>query len=198
MRSNIVYALRNTRYLTGSRTLDTHIYKLGCYPFDLIGPVTVMWQPGPNGKTTSSAIQSNKMKGKGKEKAQDTPNEQTQPICVRSVWLRFHPCIHIDILDTLKEAASQTLAEYKARNPATDELKMEIIDRRQQVNIFEIMGPKSSQILKGVLRPVMPDNRSDFLKVHSPFSEHPPIIDMIPSFGMSSAVCKVRLQFQGE
>jgi len=128
----------------------------------------MIWQPCPNSKAT---VQSNPAKHKGKGSVHDNPTEQTQPLRVRSVWLRFHPCIHDDILDTLKEAASQTLAEYKAQNPGSGELKVEIIDRRRQINIFEIMGPKSSQILKGVLRPVMPDKRNDFLSVRSPFSD---------------------------
>ena len=164
---NMVRILKNTRYLSGSRTLDTHIYKLGCYPFDLIGPTTVMWQPWKTDRPPSNAVRIRSEKGKGKEMAQETAIEQTQPLRIRSVWLRFHPCIHTDILDALKEAASKTLAEYKAGNPATEELKIEVIDRRHQFNIFEIMGPKSSQILRGVLRPVMPDKRNDFLKVWS-------------------------------
>jgi ribonuclease P/MRP protein subunit POP1 len=175
--------------------LDTHAYKVGCYPYDLIGPVTMVWQPYISGKSTSNAVQSNSVKPKGKERAQDTPIEQTHH---RSIWLRFHPSIHNDVLDALKEAASQTLTEYKAQNPVTDELKIEVVDRRQQVNIFEIIGPKSSQILKGVLRPVMPDKRDDFLKVRSPFSGCPLIIDMPPSFGMPSVVCKAQVHCHGE
>jgi len=145
----------------------------------------MIWQPCPNSKAASNAVQSNATKHKGKERVHDDPTEQTQPLRVRSVWLRFHPCIHDDILDTLKEAASQTLAEYNARNPGAGELKVEIIDQRRQINIFEIMGPKSSQILKGVLRPVMPDKRKDFLNVRSSFSGYGLIINMIHSFGIA-------------
>jgi ribonuclease P/MRP protein subunit POP1 len=157
-----------------------------------------MWQPCQSDKTTD-AIQSNNAKGKGKEKAQDSTAGLSQPLRARSVWLRFHPCIHNDILDTLKEAASKILTEYKAKNPATNELKLEIIDRRYQFNIFEIMGPKSSQVLRGVLRPVMPDKRDDFLKAHSSSSLNVDLnVDMIPSFGMSSVACKVLGRFQEE
>ena len=158
----------------------------------------MIWQPCPIDKTASNFVQSDSVKVKGKEKAQDTAIEQMQPLRVRSVWLRFHPCIHNEILEALKEAASQTLAEYKAQNPVAGELMIELIDRRRQFNTFEIMGPKSSQILKGVLRPVMPDKRNDFLNVRSPFSECPLIADMISSFGMASVVCKVQVQFHGE
>lgn len=168
--SNIISTLKDARYLTGSRTLDTHVYKLGCYPHDLIGPATVMWQPWLC-ENTSNETASPSIKGKEKELAQDSAIEQTQPLRVRSVWLRFHPCIHNDIIDTLKEAASQTLIRHKARSPVTDELEIKVIDRRQQINVFEIIGPKSSQILKGVLRPIMPDKRRDFLRVSNASSK---------------------------
>ena len=44
--------------------------------------------------------------------------------------------------------------------------EVEIADLREHFNIFEIVGPKSSQVIKGALKPV-DDKRADFKKVHS-------------------------------
>lgn len=83
----------------------------------------------------------------------------------RTIWLRFHPSIQLEVFDTLEEAASRTLAKYKTNSNGPQEVTLELADLRRHVNAFEIMGPKSSQVIKGALSPIASENRTDFLKV---------------------------------
>lgn len=83
----------------------------------------------------------------------------------RTIWLRFHPSVQLEVFDTLKEAASRTLVKYKTDPNGPQEATLEIADLKRHVNVFEIMGPKSSQVIKGALSPVTSENREEFLKV---------------------------------
>ena len=83
----------------------------------------------------------------------------------RTIWLRFHPSVQIEVFDTLKEAASRTLDKYRANSTGPQEVTLKIADLRSHVNVFEIMGPKSSQVIKGALSPVASENRKEFLEV---------------------------------
>ena len=85
----------------------------------------------------------------------------------RTIWLRFHPSVQLEVFDTLKQAASQTLVKYKIDSNDPQEATLEIADLTTHVNVFEIMGPKSSQVIKGALSPVASENRKEFLKVSS-------------------------------
>lgn len=180
------------RYLSGSRTIDTHIYKLDCYPYDLIGPASVMWRPlpVPTVEQTSERDKGGSVndKGKGTATAQ-TP--QANSLRVRSLWIRFHPSVNNDMLDALKQVATQTLSEYKEQYRESEELKVEMVDRKGQMNVFEILGPKSSQILKGSLRLVATDKRKDFLQVNYLYVESLLGYDEDCSSGMHWATCKV-------
>lgn len=86
------------------------------------------------------------------------------PLTVRSVWLRFHPSVHILVFETLKEAASHCLSHYKSLYGDSEEATIDLIDLRGLINVFEIMGPKSSQVVKGALSPVTSEQRRDFLQ----------------------------------
>ena len=85
----------------------------------------------------------------------------------RTIWLRFHPSIQLEVFDTLKQAASQTLVKYKMDSNDFQEATLEIADLTTRINVFEIMGPKSSQVIKGALSPVASENRKEFLSVGS-------------------------------
>jgi ribonuclease P/MRP protein subunit POP1 len=85
----------------------------------------------------------------------------------RTIWLRFHPSIQIEVFDTLKQAASRTLVINKIDSDDFQEATLEIADLTTHINVFEIMGPKSSQVIKGALSPVASENRKEFLKVSS-------------------------------
>ena len=85
----------------------------------------------------------------------------------RTIWLRFHPSVQLEVFDALKQAASRTLVKYKNDSDDPQDHTLEIADLTTHVNVFEIMGPKSSQVIKGALSPVTSENRKDFLKVRS-------------------------------
>lgn len=43
--------------------------------------------------------------------------------------------------------------------------KVEIVDLRGKLNIFELMGPKSSQVIKGALNPIIDGEFEEFNQV---------------------------------
>ena len=86
-----------------------------------------------------------------KGKAKEPPIETT----MRTAWVRVHPTIQADAFKTLKLAASTALDELRQSSQhAGKEYTVEVANLRDAVNVFEIMGPKSSQVLKGSLTPV--------------------------------------------
>lgn len=133
--------------------MDTHIYKPSSYPLDLIGPITILWKAQVNTIKPVTPTSS-----KGKEKAHDIPDDN-----LRTIWIISHPAIFEQVFETLQACSSTALdAVAKAGGPEVD---VEIGDLREQVDIFEIMGPKSSQIIKGALTPVSQDGDEEFTKV---------------------------------
>jgi len=60
----------------------------------------------------------------------------------------------------LKTAASQALANCKTLGE--QEVNLEISNLKGHLNVFEIMGPKSSQVIKGALSPVRSEQRGEF------------------------------------
>ncbi|KAJ7254397.1 NUC188 domain-containing protein [Mycena haematopus] len=167
------------RYLPGARTIDTHIYEPLQYPFGLIGPATILWQPIPvplkprpetaeaPAQSTTEGLQSQKRsKGKGKAKAPPAKSSDSDAV-QRTVWIRSHPAISENVFVALRTSASLVLdAARKAAPPGTqiEELGIELEDISGQINAFEIMGPKSNQVLKGAISPASHDSRDDFNK----------------------------------
>ena len=138
--------------------MDTYIYDYNKYPYKLIGPAMILWHayasdsdPMPNPAKTS--------KGKGKEKATVSSDESKQR--TRVVWLRVHPSVTEQAHEALRVSASFALDSAKQTGRVAE---VEIADLREHLNVFEIMGPKSSQVIKGALRPV-DDDRANFKKV---------------------------------
>ncbi|KAF8895447.1 NUC188 domain-containing protein [Infundibulicybe gibba] len=129
------------RYLAGSRTLETHIYQPRVYPFGLVSPVTIIWQPAPT--TTRSATKT------------------------RAVWLRVHPAAHDQVFSILQSSALLVLESVKQTPEQDITPNIDIIDLRGQVNSFEIMGPKASQVIRGALHPIVGDKREEFTKFWS-------------------------------
>lgn len=112
-----------------------------------------MWQP-----STVSAPQAKSeapKNSKGKEKANDK----------RVLWIRAHPAVHDQIFDTLQDSASSVLDAFKSGSSSQEQIDVDIVDMKGKVNIFDIMGPKSSQVLKGALQPVAADERAEFKEV---------------------------------
>ncbi|VDC04482.1 unnamed protein product [Peniophora sp. CBMAI 1063] len=167
------------RFTTGVRTCDTALYKLkrhdggaiaSEYPCGLIGPAEVMWRaededaeeeaPAPMDTATSAtepAANGGKRKRKRKNKSIDKGKGKAQPeeASTCTAWVRVHPTILPDALKALKLAASVALDELRQSSQhAGKEYAIEVANLRDAVNVFEIMGPKSSQVLKGALTPV--------------------------------------------
>ncbi|KAJ7175799.1 ribonucleases P/MRP protein subunit POP1-domain-containing protein [Mycena filopes] len=153
------------RYLPGARTIDTHIYEPGHYPFGLIGPASIFWRPillspkPQEAQETADGSGSQKRdKGKGKAKEPSDPDNSR-----RTVWVRTHPSTSEKVFAALRTSASSVL---DARRPGRKlkAIGVDLEDLSGQVNAFEIMGPKSNQVLKGALSPISQDSRADFNK----------------------------------
>ncbi|THH27567.1 hypothetical protein EUX98_g6621 [Antrodiella citrinella] len=147
------------RFLTGGRVCDTHIYKYGAYPFDLIGPITVIWQ-SQSDKMHTPPGPSTRHRAKHQKKEQAAPIPETPK---RMVWIRAHPSVFSEVYKALQTSTSYALEAAKKSNESAAEvdLVVEISDLRERLNIFEIMGPKSSQIIKGALKPTL-QSRKEF------------------------------------
>lgn len=151
--------------MSGARVLETDLYKPGSYPFDLIAPVTIMWQPLPVGNTSAPtnappAEGSSKRRRKGKNNVLANTTQQSP---TRAVWVRSHPAVFDDIFAALQGSASLVLDAEKQRHKDVY-AEVKIADLRGSVNTFEIMGPKSSQVIKGALSSVVDDDRQEFKK----------------------------------
>ena len=157
------------RCLGGSRVLETHLYQLDSYPFNLIGPIAIIWQPLSQSSIGKSALSNVRSSTSKKKELPDvlSASGHTGLMTNRTIWLRFHPSIQLEVFDTLKQAASQTLVKYKMDSNDFQEATLEIADLTTRINVFEIMGPKSSQVIKGALSPVASENRKEFLNVGS-------------------------------
>ena len=163
------------RFVTGSRACDTHLYKRDAYPLDLIAPATILWRPAvntpqaapisTNQRISQRAKQRGTTRGKGKEKdslAAQVPEDQ------RVVWVWVHPSVFEEVFKELRVCVSLVLEKIKIANPSSqNSINVEIADLRQHLNVFEIMGPKSSQVIRGALKPVFEEGRDDFKKVLS-------------------------------
>jgi ribonuclease P/MRP protein subunit POP1 len=146
--------------VVGSRVFNTHLHKCDSYPFDLLGPATVIWRPL---NTQTKAPQRPGTLQRGNETS--TACLETQSANVNSsrcLWLRFHPVIFECVARELKKAITRVLDRPR---PSTGEFEVEIADLRGQINSFEIMGPTSNQVLTGALSPVSKDDRNIFKQV---------------------------------
>lgn len=135
------------------------MYERQRYPFNVITPLTVIWHPH-----TLPLLPTEDARPKGK-KIIDHSAGSPNPSGIRFVWLRFHPSVESTVLETLKAAASHALSRYNESQEHLTEVSLEIVNLQGQFNVFEIMGPKSSQVLHGAFSPVNSENRSDFLQV---------------------------------
>lgn len=178
------HLIHSPRFTTGVRTLETHIYKLTSYPFDLIAPITVIWRPTtplpvvigevdsaldvsqPDPAESSEPGSQTKQRKRPRKKKQDQNDSSTDGTS-STIWIRCHPAVFDEVFATLQSSASHTLeaAQKAAAGKEFKDIDVEIADLRGQINVFEIMGPKSSQVIKGTLRPVGQDQREEFKKV---------------------------------
>ena len=80
--------------MTGGRACETRAYKHTSYPFALLGPITITWQP-----LSSEDV---------------SPGSSHGP---RVIWVRCHPDIFEDGFDSLWDSASHVLEESKKKDP---------------------------------------------------------------------------------
>ncbi|TBU44510.1 POP1-domain-containing protein [Dichomitus squalens] len=148
------------RFLTGARATETYIYEFNKYPYGLIGPATIMWHadaPGPNGPQAPAIIRGTNAKGKGDGKEKEVPWVDPERR-IRIVWIRVHPSITEEVHEALRVSTAFALDAAKQTGRTAE---VEIADLREHFNVFEIMGPKASQVIKGALKPV-DDKRDEF------------------------------------
>ncbi|KAF4577137.1 hypothetical protein EYR36_005124 [Pleurotus pulmonarius] len=161
------------RYTVGSRALDTHLYLPGQYPLGLTCPITIIWKPA------------------------DLPNQTTapppEPGSKRTVWLMVHPCVFDTAFEIIQSCASRTLARLDETGDTSAEI--EIADLRTRLNIFEIMGPKSSQIIKGALSPAAAGQKDDFASFWSTLGDLQSTGSLAPGMIIGSKVHDPRLKF---
>lgn len=174
------------RFVVGARACETHFYKRGAYPLDLLAPVTIYWQPisTPSAQTpTTSGANSDTIndvsnppkgrtrKGKGKEKAKVTDTTSSGVAPTRVLWLKVHPAVFHEVYVELRDAISFALEMVKkSAQPGEPETRVEMADLREKLNVFEIMGPKASQVIRGAFKPVLEDKRDELRKVCSRFT----------------------------
>ncbi|KDQ20858.1 hypothetical protein BOTBODRAFT_320829 [Botryobasidium botryosum FD-172 SS1] len=140
-----------SRYTGGGRACETYIYGMSTYPFGLISPVTIIWRP-------SEASESSTLPEKKSRKEDGAAHETTVPLTSpkRTVWLRAHPSAYDDVCRSLKQSITAVLdaarmVEGKLEQITEDDYSIEFSDLRDRFNAFEIMGPKSSQVIRGAL-----------------------------------------------
>jgi len=133
------------RYLTGSRACEALLYMPNSYPYDLIGPVTILWRP-------------------------TVPPDSDDPAHSRTVWVVCHPSIFEGAFRSLTVSSSFAVETSEFHEKRRH--KVEVVDLRGKFNIFELMGPKSSQVLKGTLISALDGESAEFNRV-SPVTSFP-------------------------
>jgi ribonuclease P/MRP protein subunit POP1 len=123
----------------------------------------------------------------------ESPDEEN-----RTVWIRCHPSIFSTALSTLKGAVSLTLDTLKkSLGRSQNSYSVEIIDLRDSINVFEITGPKSSQVVHGALTPTIANYKDEFKKVRYIDLSLLLIASAIySSFGCRYLTCKARVLSQ--
>lgn len=163
------------RFVTGSRACDTHLYKRDAYPLDLIAPATILWRPAANTQQAAPVSANQpisrraRWKGTARTKGKEKDSSAAQvPEDQRVVWVWVHPSVFEEVFKELRICVSLVLEKIKTANQSPQNtINVEIADLRQHLNVFEIMGPKASQVIRGALKPIFEDSRDDFKKVLS-------------------------------
>jgi ribonuclease P/MRP protein subunit POP1 len=119
-------------------------------------------------------------RGKGKEKEVAVePATKPGPDTQRTLWIRVHPSAWQDVWDVVQGSASfvlDGLRQEKTSHVNTDEIvnkesvgtsedpkaeeSIDLMDLRSQVNCFELMGPLSSQVIRGAMTLANGDDRT--------------------------------------
>jgi len=137
----LYFLTRVGRYIDGSRICYVHAYESGDYPYNLIGPISIIWKPVD---LEWDGISSD---GPGIADA-----------ATRAIWIRSHPAIyaqlHRAICNSVMHLGSvtQRSAQVDMELDNDKAFELEVADLRNDINVFEITGPRSSQVIAGALR----------------------------------------------
>jgi ribonuclease P/MRP protein subunit POP1 len=69
----------------------------------------------------------------------------------RTIWLRIHPSIHAETINLLESLLAGPAGEAST-STAPQQSAIRMTDLRDQIDSFEIMGPKSARISRRILR----------------------------------------------
>ncbi|KAG9057294.1 hypothetical protein FS842_007652 [Serendipita sp. 407] len=133
------------RFTNGSRICYAEMYEDASYPFGFISPVQVIWEP------RTSSPKHTKPAGGPKSTETETQQESRQKTTDdnRRIWLRLHPMSYEKASRALTNAVMSVLElERLAGNPS---VAVEIADLRDHFCCFDLIGPKSSQVIHGAL-----------------------------------------------
>lgn len=118
------------RYTSGARACQTHIYEASAWPKGLIAPATIIWRPGVSTEAEAPV------------ETPSTPSELASSNSTRTLWIRVHPAALESAMTSLKTASEQIHASNQP----------EITDLSGDVNSFELVGPRTSQVIQGALK----------------------------------------------
>lgn len=77
---------------------------------------------------------------------------------MRTLWIQCHPAPFSTVYAALHTSISDALEQLQAGSPTSAPVEgVEMADLRGRVNVFDIVGPRSSQVLHGALHPVSPN-----------------------------------------
>jgi hypothetical protein len=131
------------------------------------------------------------MEGEVSEPQLESPDE-----AARTIWIRCHPAIFSLVFSALKEAVSLTLDTMKKSPLYTqNSYSVEVVDLRDSINVFEITGPKSSQVIHGALTPTVANQKDEFRKV-KPTKRSISQTNVSSSTGLPCLTCKTRVPYQ--
>ncbi|KAH9971933.1 ribonucleases P/MRP protein subunit POP1-domain-containing protein [Lactifluus volemus] len=169
------------RFLSGIRGWETAIYEAGSYPFGCIGPIFIIWKATATGShtpqptdasPTASKPRRNQKREREKKGNMSEPQLELPDEAARTIWIRCHPAIFSLVFSALKEAVSLTLDNMKKSPLYTqNSYSVEVVDLRDSINVFEITGPKSSQVIHGALTPTIANQKDEFRKYWSSLSD---------------------------
>lgn len=111
------------KFENGARVAEVLVYQPESFPRGLIGPAEILWQPLAQNKSPLNDA--------------------------RRIWIRAHPSIFDQVFSTLKAVSGNILAEKSLSKRVR---ALQIRDLRGELESFEIMGPKSGEVLRRVLR----------------------------------------------
>lgn len=135
----------------------------------------MLWRPALPDLTSSHGAGLAPTKTRLKQSSGTSKGKEREKILEgleRTIWIWAHPSVFDQAFVELRTAASFALeAAKQAGIPSDKAYEVQIANLREQVNVFEIMGPKSSQVIKGALKPVLEDARDELKNACNSFED---------------------------